>query len=34
MAAIDELFMRILGSGIDLMDDEIQPYLLILAQSG
>jgi hypothetical protein len=34
MAVIDEIFMLLLSSGIDLLDDDIQSFTLMLAQSG
>lgn len=34
IAVIDQIFMRILSSGIDLFDDDIQRFALLLAENG
>ena len=34
MAVIDQIFLCILGSGIDLLDDEVQRFTLSLAETG
>lgn len=34
IAVVDQIFMRVLSSGIDLLDDDIQRFALILAENG